>query len=271
VATGKTLEVLERLLHPIDKQSFYTLYGISTRQPWLERKQNQLVELWNLCDTTEQRDVVLGLLERFRYLSGADIDEACQAISTIVKNDWKCGPQNTLLAAVASDTQPDGSQSILQCLKNHLIDADGWKTNRFFSQLTQALDNCKAGSNLILVEDFVGSGDKVSEAVDQAQVILLGKGIGGVAIHSVTVAAMKESKAVFDGLKIPYHCVHWLDKGISDYHVGAQLAAALGAVKELSAKLSNKHNGQFLNPLGYKKSESIVWRCTGFCVNGFSV
>lgn len=259
MAKEKTYEVLDRLEQHVDKQAFYALYGITRRREWLFRKQSQLVELWQLCDTNDEKNLVLDLLGRFAYLTGANVEDACHQISKFVVDTWKCEPRKTLLTAVASDAEPDGSQSVLQFLKNCLTDSDGWKTERFYSQLPEALVHCKPGTNLILIEDFVGTGDKLTAAVAQVQEYFRANEIGNVNIYAVLVSAMRQAQPVLNELGIKYYCASWHNKGISDHYAGADLIAALKSIRAISKKLSLRHNGQFLNPLGYKKSESIVY------------
>lgn len=252
-------EVLERLLHPVDRQAFYALYGLSKTQTWLERKQHELVELWHLCNTDSERNLILDLLERYKYLAGADIDDSCGALAEIVKAQWHCDPKRTRIVAIASDTDPDGSQAVVQCLKNHLTQVDGWKVQGFYSQLHDALEKCPNGTNLILVEDFIGSGNKLTSALITVRDRLKDDGVADVKVYVLTVSAMKQARPVLDSLQVTYHCVHWLLKGISDYYEGDALAKALDTIKAISSKLSKKYNGQYMNPFGYEKSESLVY------------
>ena len=258
-ASGTDIEILERLLGRVDRTTFYAVYGITKKCNWLDSRQRAFIELLKMCDNGSERELVLKLLERYSYLSGDDLEAAVQTLAEVVINEWKCVPNQSIFAAIAGDTDPDGSQAIIQSLKNYLTEADGWNTKKFFSQLEDALPKCKTNSNLVLIEDFVGTGNKVTKAIERVNEYFGANSISEVNLFILSVSAMEASRPVIDELKIKYHCVHWLKKGISDYSADDLVKEDLSGIKALSSKLSKKFKGQYMNPLGYKKSEALVY------------
>lgn len=114
---------------------------------------------------------------------------------------------------------------------------------------------------LVLVDDFVGSGDTMEKAFSYIhhRLKIHNKSIKQFAV--ICLVAMKSAVARLWKSKIPIYCSHILEKGISDYYEGEDLERAIVIMKEMERQ---NHISEY-NSFGYGKSEALV--CMERCPN----
>ena len=126
-----------------------------------------------------------------------------------------------------------------------------------YNSLPVAANTLQNNYNIVLIDDFIGTGDTICKKVKYLLKTLHNRKIADYSIHIVSLAAMNFAKEPMDKLKIPYYSVHWLSKGISEKIDLAKRATAIKAMEDLEAKLKENVSGRKLQNFGYKRSESL--------------
>jgi hypothetical protein len=250
---------IERAPCHIDPDAFKALYRLTREHEWLEEpgRQTALAELWNLCDAQRQRELVQALIKRFHYIK--QLRDPCGRLVDYMLSEWKVNPEQTVIAGVESEVEADGSQVVLQAIKNFLDEDDGWSGKRLVPNWMDGLHFLSDGWSLVLVEDFLGSGTKIRKRMRLVEQELQRLGKKEVRTFLLVVAGMKAGQSAVEELGIAYHCDAWLKRGISDYEEATHADELIGEMKRLEDKLSKRTKGKKLPSLGYKESEALVF------------
>jgi hypothetical protein len=244
----------------IPMHSFMKLYRLCNQKPWLARFDIQpaLLELWNLSDTDSKRDLISDLLERFRFIESPELHLYIINIKEFIINRWNLNGNNTKIAAIADSDQPDGSQSLLQSLKAGFANLAGWSENNFINNILHAAHNCRNSEHLVIVDDFIGTGNTVDRRIKYVMRILNKRGVRDVSIYICSIAAMNVSQHIMNSLGIQHYVPIWLSKGISDFYT-ADLQDRINDMLGLESFLGEKYKNHQLSSfsMGYKKSEAL--------------
>src|SRR5690606_3297410 len=162
--------------------------------------------------------------------------------------EWNLNATNTFLLATCDDRKPDGSQALIQNLKNKF--SYNWKESNFFNSLPIGANEIPSDSNVILVDDFIGTGDTISRKLAYVKKTIEERGLNGVFIKIVSLASMKFSIEVLDNLDVEYFSVHWLNKGISELVSDEKKEVATKSMEELEKKLKKNYHGKQIPNFG---------------------
>jgi hypothetical protein len=174
-----------------------------------------------------------------------------------IEKVWGLCPGNTKIVALSEGTEADGSQMFLQSLKNK-FEAPGWTEANFINTLPVGMHKAVNGDNLVLVDDFIGTGSTAERKVKWLSNKLAERGIQNVKTYLVTTAGMKFARSRLDNLEIEYYSPSWLKKGISDRFDGYERSDAIAWMKHLEHKLAKcKKQEECVYTLGFGGSESL--------------
>ena len=254
-------EVIPRTLAHMDHDSFDHIYQLVQEQLWLERRSRSLSALWNSCNNDEEKKLVTSLIRRFQYLYGHLLEDAYLRAVNHVVNNWELQPNETLFVAITGDASPDGSQAVIQGMKSRIPAETGWREELFLTRISDLKKKRKlAEKTIVLVEDFLGTGNKFFRQLAAVSELLKERGVDEPKVRLITVAAMEQCKALLDAEGVIYYCDKWLKRGISDYEKDADIAAAIANMRALESRLKSPTNRRKYVPhLGYRKSESLVY------------
>jgi hypothetical protein len=239
----------------LDAALFQSVYELISHHSWLEDRNPQIIDLVNECDTTRQQKLVLDLLSRFKFANSKDLGDSATAIVLQITGNWTLSPKDTVIVAIADKEESDGSQFLLKALAQKFPRSDGWDAKNFLGHITTIGGVSPEIRHIVLVDDFIGSGKKISRKVKWVIDTLTLKNVE-FQIHVCSMAAMTQSKIKLDLLNVKYFSSLWLSKGISDFYHGADLTAATDDMTELEKKLKE------LSPdlkFGFKKSETLYY------------
>ncbi len=225
-------------------------------QPWLALKYEALECLWSLCEDFDEQRLITQLLHRFTYIEPGEFDNCLGAMTTIVVDEWKLQPDRTLIAALHNDDDADSSQLIAQALKKHFAGLQGWSERHFFNSAFKAIHSANDGDNIVLVDDFVGTGNQANKVLASC-IKSMGKlNKPNIKIFLLCIAAMEFSKGTVANLAGFYSLI-WLKKGIQDYYVGSELDDANKKMLRLESTLLAKNGRKTMPSFGYRHSESL--------------
>jgi hypothetical protein len=239
----------------IDVELYKAIFKLVSSRPWLEERDEQVIELLNECETYRQQNLILGLLERFKFSNSSDLGASAKALAHKITSDWALTPDATAVVAVADKYESDGSHFLLKAMAQKFSREDGWGNDNFFGYITSIAELSENYKNIVLVDDFIGTGKKISRKIKWVREIL-GERSSSNAIYVCSMASMNLSIRRLDDLGINYFSTIWLPKGISDFYIGDQLAEAIEDMAVLERNLSELNNDY---RFGYKKSEALYY------------
>jgi len=267
---SEKINELSKTIDKINHEDFIKLYELTKNQNWLEDVSIELIELWNLCEHSTERNLIYELLLNFLCLDSKKINVYCKDISKYICDEWGIRSESTKIVALSDEIRPDGSQFFIQSLKNKFADRNNWTERNFENNLTsigKASYQLKNGQNLILIDDFIGTGNTVERKIKWLKSKIKEKNKYDIKIFLVSLACMQEALNIIKSLEIEFFTPKILKKGISDYYKGEILKDNIGNMKNLESKLHPIYkNWRLLNfSFGYGKSETL------FAIEGLNV
>lgn len=264
-----SMDELSRSPHLVPPDDFRRLFKLSNNNSWIQRKAQQdgLIELWNNCDNDGQRDLVENLIERFHVVNAEEEADLLDAMANQITNVWEFNGNNTYIISRAdstsNDDDADGSKQTVVALREPFANIPGWNENHFKTSFAKAIYNVPDNSNIVLIDDFVGTGKTISTKYLWCRKKLNTSGRHNVNVKVCVLAAMNASKDRFDEDGIDhdnnFYTPLWLNRGISDHYYGDDLEHAVNAMNELEGKLYKKVQGKKLEwySFGFRGSEAL--------------
>lgn len=255
----------------IGEDDFCALTQLHIELDWLLNRPEALLELWSMAENDEQKELIKSLLRNFTYIDQDKFDSCCKSIVNQIEYIWNLSPENTVISAICDNNNTDVSQQMVYNMENHLSSRWYGQIDKsslpvlyepddeipIFDSLPVAVHSISDNNNIILVTDFIGTGETVSRKVKYVNKVLSERHIEKVTIYVVSIAAMNMSRKNLDLLGIHYHSVYWLSKGISDDMDDDRRNRAIKAMEALESRLNSKSKGELLPAFGYKNSESL--------------
>ena len=235
----------------LDRLTFDRLITLEKSHHWLKKRDHRLLSLLRECRSATEIDLVLHLLKSWRFITSADVEDATQTIADHICEEWQLSASSTLITAIADSGKPDGSQAIVQSLKQQLPGPAGWKESNFRNSLTSSLSIHR--KNIVFIDDFTGTGEKIKRKVRWYKQKLKKKGYKS-RIYFCSLACMKFGEPTLAKMKIQYFSPIWLNQGIRDSASGIQRYLFYKDMERLDRNLGSlpKHYS-----LGYKGSEAL--------------
>ena len=243
-----------KLKNPLSEWDFKSIFNLGLQYEWLLSCDDGFMELWNSTkEDLNQKKLIIYLIHEFLYVDSKKADEYCEMIARQITGEWKLQQTNTTITAACDNANPDGSQLMVQKLKNRF--PFHWQEFDFSNSLPDALYNkLNSSDNLVICDDFVGTGSTIVRKIKYAQKVIAERRLENVHIYMVSFAAMQFSKSA---IAYPFYSCEWLLKGISETLTGNNLTVAIGIMKEMESVLKPKISNRYLPKFGYQRSESL--------------
>lgn len=242
---------------------FNIMLTLIVTQPWLGDKVDVLGQLlYDECQDAETRELLIELINRFEYLNQDRYHLLMDEISTEIVSDPSLYQQSTLISAMSIGHNADSGQAILYSLKV-LLQKLKWTKHLLVNDAMHALKTFKRNPQLkdiILVDEFVGSGKTVIDRVKTIKTQFKNDNIDDFTIQVKVLASTKQGllKIREQGIKITSQLV--LNRGISDYYSSPIAEEKIDRMLELEKILSAEYNGRERPSLGYGKAEALYYR-----------
>jgi hypothetical protein len=247
------------------KEDFNKLIGLLYEIPWLTGYRESLVELlMDFCDSEDHWKLLHDMLKRFEFFDSGKRCACWTAMASQIVTMWHLDPRKTQIVAMTNDSRPDSSQSVLQMLKGPLskLDTDYIKVNRL-DLVEKHITNCP---NIVLVDEFMGSGDSAVRNIAYIKTILQKQQLTQYQIKLCVVAAMEHAMPRIEQENVEMYAYVLLKKGISGYYAGEELEKYKRIMLGMESKLDQK-DGSLYFPFGYKQSEALYGADEGNAVN----
>ncbi|MEP3676147.1 phosphoribosyltransferase [Sulfitobacter sp.] len=255
-----TAEELPRAKEAMSRDLFALLMQLTSEQRWLVRRSQELYDVVAVCDDEKQKKLIVDLISRFHFRSAQEYLEDRRNIAIKISQDWGCIPTNTMLIALQDNACADSSSAAVQQFKGPLAEYADWKTHNFISSLSEVVQRAKDGSNIIIVDDFCGSGETISKKVLWLREKLQEAG-KSVSLRVAVASSMEQSKGVICPLVEDFYSVHWLKKGIRDFYSGQDAVDAVELMEAIESKLGDRYGSKKLKDykFGWKQSEALCY------------
>lgn len=244
----------------MSRDLFGTLMQLTVTQPWLVRRSRELFDTVAVCEDEDQKALVVDLISRFHFRSVQNYLDDLRKIATKIAEDWGCLPENTLIIALQDNACADSTSMVVQQLKGPLAEYGEWKTGNFITRLADAIERTQDGTQIVIVDDFCGSGGSISKKV----IWLIEKlaDAGKAAIIRVAVgSSMEQSKTAICPLVEDFFSVHWLQKGIRGYYLDQDQIDAIARMEAIEEKLAERSSGKKIETykFGWMQSEALFY------------
>lgn len=205
---------LNKRTHTLDVKDFFYSFFLQLRYSWLWERSNQLDETIDkiIKPVNGARRLFFKLIRSFCYIDLVHSHASVESVAHHIKKVWKCDSDSTLIMPVCSKNhrRPDGSSKLFYDLINALGTWDGSMMTSFFNDADSNISN---GCNVILCDDFIGSGATMAKRVQKLQKNMQ----PGAKLYVVALAGMKDARdKVLNRLGTISYAPLWLDKGIKD-------------------------------------------------------
>jgi hypothetical protein len=253
---------------PISAEALYDILQIFEAQPWTKQLHEELAELWSLCTSRPQQILMRDLIGKFCMFDTAREEAACKAFNEQIQT-WGLKSSDTWIVAVANADEVDGSTAGLQKLKNKVIPYESWHA-RFLSNIPSAAAKIQNGQNIVLFDDFIGSGKKMGRKIAWITKILQERGIEKFNVFCACFSGMKFGiQHLNDESGVPIFSHISLNRGISENYPTEEAKVALKLMAEIEENLAPKYRGKQLTEymLGYEKSEALYCAANDNCPN----
>lgn len=238
---------------------------ISKRTDMLKGKENSLYNLYDICVSAEQRELVRQLLLDFNEMT-AEVFNLCLIEMSKHILSYGYPMDECMVTAMAHDHMPDSSQGVLNSIKVHL-GLQGFPTRNYCNRADHCKKNIKGTniSHFFVVDDFVGSGTTVLARKKTFEEKFQGVPF---TLSFVIGAGMSEAINSLKVQGIDIYCAYVMDKGISN-GTQAEINHKLTLMADIETRLAATINRTDLNDyhLGYKQTEALFCRKNENCPN----
>lgn len=250
----------------LPKKEFEIIWQLAFKHPWLQTKTNALTTLlFEDCETPEQLSLVIDILDHLNYISNNEYNSFLEDLALdIVTSDLS--PQNTFLVAMSGDSSADSGQSVLYDLKNKLSihDWKGYRSVNRYDQTPKAYKEFKLANsdkvvNIVLVDNFVGTGSTVINRVRRIKTLFKEKG------YPEPNILVKVLISTISGIKnISEENINFVfikevnDKILERIYASDEVQVKKDLMRRLESKLSSSYNTRLLPSLGYGESQVAI-------------
>ena len=243
----------------IKKETFSKILKLYTLQPWLANndKELALLDILDECPDASTQELIFELLANFQYMDANVFGKYQNQVADFIVNNSKFILNQTQIVATAYDKEADSSQAILQALKLKLANR-GWGTVQTINSIGQCIKayNKKKLNQIILVDEFVGSGKTIASRINYIR-----KNIGGeIEIKCCFIAGIEFGlQKIEDECNVDIFCPLRLNRGISDVLNSDLTDFYLNSMTELEKKDCYRIDEEKLQiySLGYNKAEAL--------------
>ncbi|HHC6638053.1 TPA: hypothetical protein ACN397_001886 [Vibrio parahaemolyticus] len=251
----------------MNKNIFKILFHLTKKQPWLEDKVDELQELlFSDCNTDEERGLILELLDRFTHVSHERFSALINTLVEDITTDPNLEDKTTQIVAMTGDYSSDSAQFVTYALKapfekmkwrEHITVTNFQRSYREFNK------HGKKHTNIVLVDEFIGSGKTIVERVNTLKKLFNENGVMNINIYVKAIAASSigVKKAQESDINLTTYLV--IEQGISEHNDEAEAAKKLALMDRLESILSTSYKSRELPCRGYGGTESLYTRDDG--------
>lgn len=224
------------------------------RHSWLQDRSIQLEEtISKIVSKVNGADRLFKtLINRFCFVSKAESEKRLRLLIKQIEEQWQVPKDTTVIMAACKvgNVHGDGSQRLLADLKR---DMTKWDENRFYDKFDPSNKRILKGYNVILIDDFVGSGETVGKRIDDLLNVISPRA----KIYIASLGATKISKSYLKQKypKVPFYSSVFVKRGFNPNTSFYKKHIMLEMEKLLSKKYKSYEMEKF--SLGYNYTGAV--------------
>lgn len=248
-------------------EDFYVIKKYREEIDWLKTPcyEPGLMNLLNEFKDEVQRELLSELLKEMKHQT---IAEKIQDISFLVGRleSLKLTASDTLIVATAKKSESDGSNAWLYFFKFYLAQHREWNESSLQPTIESSIEtltkNPKKYKNIIIFDDFIGTGKTMIKKVREFENKLKEKSLKLPNIHIFSLAGMKFGVSNAEKeLDLNITCPTQIKKGISDkYTCPSEVKNKKALMVSMESMLKSKYSHSAFTgkcSLGYEGSEAL--------------
>lgn len=212
------------------------------------------------CSSIEHFELVKHLFQNFTYFTSADIEAGAKEVAKVIRSTWQLDPNTTQIIAITDDDKTDGAQVFAKSLDVAIKKPK----YRIDTRLSHAFNPDSKTSSIVLIDDFIGSGEKFIKILERLSTHLKSNiNIYVAALAGMTLGINNISKKLAGRVFV----YEKLKKGISDLAAQEKIENFNKSMAELEIPIiaPKKKPGDKSFSFGYDRSEAL------FTLQGFAV
>lgn len=245
------------------RETFKLMYHLSKAQPWLDDNTDALEELlYETCDSDEKRTLIIELISRFKYISNDCFSALLNKLAHKIVTDPSLTEHNTQIVSISADSNADSGQAVLYGLKYN-FEKLGWRNHGTANLFGKAYSTYKRNNkykDIVLVDEFVGSGRTVISRVEEIERVFKSNGVDDFSIKVKVITSTEMGLQSIRNKGIDVESLITINKGISDHYPDEKVNDLINIMLELEDILSNTYQQKEMPSLGYGKAESLYTR-----------
>lgn len=245
----------------LSRYQYNLLTKIMVKHPWLDPDSLGAL-LFDDCDKDKHRDLIVELVDRITYVEQTHFSKIVNDICSYIVEELGFEEETTQIVAMAGDSSADSSQMMLHMMKYGLR-VHGWSQCRFTNRYDHAYKTYKENvtySNIVLVDEFVGSGQTVLNRVSRIKKQFKNASVNDFEVKVLVGIACQAGLANARSAGIDIKANLEIQKGITDFYNPIDAPEKLELMKQIEQVLSQEYKGRKLPSLGYGEVEALYAR-----------
>lgn len=243
------------------KENFNTVITLVARQPWIATKISALSHmLYEECACVRSREMLIKIISNFFYLSTEEYNLKLEGLAKEIMG-YEGYAETGQLVAMAADSGSDSSHAVLYNLK-YIFIKEGWlnfPTVAFFGSAYKKYKTT-GRRNIIVVDDFVGSGRTVVSRYKELVRVFANSGVADFSIKFKVLVSTRSGleHAQSQGVDITAQCI--IDKAIDGFFSEVEAEEYRLLMLNLEAGLSQTYEGTELPSMGFGGAQAAYCR-----------
>lgn len=232
-------------------------------QPWLKSKRVEYRALLNEYPEAECRALLIELLKNTTYVSLTRYQEAFDRIRIQIEQAWMVDITKCIFVSANQDRRISSSHRALFALRSA-----NWAgvipEERFVTRFRDAIDGCQKDFTIVIVDDFIGSGQTIQGVIDWMSANASAAGLNA-NLFVVTVSACRQGLEALQASGVSAYADVIVPKSISDLVDAAHRTAAMATMVSIEDTLQSKcDEGAFRTyRLGLGQQEAVFYQDEG--------
>ncbi|EOQ65763.1 MULTISPECIES: hypothetical protein [Acinetobacter calcoaceticus/baumannii complex] len=250
----------------LTRKACESVLHLAFKYPWLKPKTDALMTLlFEDCETDDQAQLIIDILDQLKYIT---MHEYNSYLSDLALDIATCGiePESSFIVAMSADSKADSGQSVLYDLKNELskIEWKGYRSVNRYDQTPKAYKEFKTSKgaqtiNIVLVDNFVGSGSTVINRVKRIEELFNQSGFPKPNIYVKVLISTISGKDNINSEDINFSFFSLVnDKLLERIYEPDQVEVKKDLMRSLESKLAPSYNERVLPSLGYGESQVAI-------------
>jgi len=247
------------------RSEFDHIFRLHEKQPWTKQKHDELYMLLAECQNLEEQLLVLNLLSRYENFDEDRVHTTLIALREYIVGEWKLDPNDTIIVALHKKNSPGSAQSILQSFKNKFA-GSAWSGANFVAFAKPAIERTTSKSNVVFIDDFVGTGKQFSDSFDWYNAELAKKNVTNVSFFLVSLCIMRQAIPRLTARGVAHRAGVYMKKALADTYSGNELLEMQAKMDKLEQNLGWAEQHKKYR-LGFGQSEALFRNMENNCPN----